>query len=86
MPTSQSEITIYYKYNAISAEIIVENSTYVTSSESEIAQLPLNLRPPRTIYIAGTNGLQVRLESGGSIKIKCPNAYERGFISYGYLS
>lgn len=85
LPTSQSQISIYYRYNVITTEITVENGTYTTSasSESEIAQLPLNLRPLRTIYMTGTNGLQVRIESSGSIKITCPNIYTRGFISYG---
>lgn len=85
LTTSQSQISIYYRYNAITTEITVENGTYTTSasSESEIAQLPLNLRPLRTIYMTGTNGLQVRIESSGSIKITCPNIYTRGFISYG---
>lgn len=85
LPTSQSQVTIYYRYNAITIEIAIENGTYTTSasSESEIAQLPLNLRPLRTIYMTGTDGLQLRIESGGSLKITCPNIYARGFISYG---
>lgn len=85
LSTSQSQVTIYYRYNAITIEIAIENGTYTTSasSESEIAQLPLNLRPLRTIYMTGTDGLQLRIESGGSLKITCPNIYARGFISYG---
>lgn len=85
LPTSQSQISIYYRYNVITTEITVENGTYTTSASSElkIAQLPLNLRPLRTIYMTGTNGLQMRIESSGSIKITCPNIYTRGFISYG---
>lgn len=86
LTTDQPQISIYYRYNSITTEIKVENGTYTTPStylEIEIAQLPLNLCPLKMIYLAGTEGLQLRIESEGLLKIKCPNIYGRGFISYG---
>lgn len=86
LTTDQPQISIYYRYNSITTEIKVENGTYTTPSTSleiEIAQLPLNLCPLQTIYLVGTEGLQLRIESEGLLKIKCPNIYGRGFISYG---
>lgn len=86
LTTDQPQISIYYRYNSITTEIKVENGTYTTPSTSleiEIAQLPLNLCPLQMIYLAGTEGLQLRIESEGLLKIKCPNIYGRGYISYG---
>lgn len=86
LTTDQPQISIYYRYNSITTEIKVENGTYTTPSTSleiEIAQLPLNLCPLQMIYLAGTEGLQLRIESEGLLKIKCHNIYGRGFISYG---
>lgn len=84
--TDQPQISIYYRYNSITTEIKVENGTYTTPSTSleiKIAQLPLNLCPLQTIYLVGTEELQLRIETGGLLKIKCHNIYGRGFISYG---
>ena len=84
--TDQPQISIYYRYNSITTEIKVENGTYTTPSTSfeiKIAQLPLNLCPLQTIYLVGTEELQLRIETEGLLKIKCPNIYGRGFISYG---
>ena len=84
--TDQPQISIYYRYNSITSEIKVENGTYTTPSTSleiKIAQLPLNLCPLQMIYLVGTEELQLRIETEGLLKIKCPNIYGRGFISYG---